>query len=218
MEEVHQGICGPHMNERILAKKILRIGYYWNRVETNQVDFVKSCHDCQTHATLNHVPPSELYSITSPWPFSVWGIDVIGKIAPKASNGHEYNLVAIDYFTKQVEVAFFFILKAKHVARFIRNNLICRYGVSQEIISDNGSHLEGEVRKFMELYNIEHYKSLSYRPQTNGAVEVANKNVKNILAKMVITYKDWAKKLPFRLQNFYPCIGWGNPLLFGLWQ
>ena len=100
MEEIHQGICGPHMNERMLAKKILKIGYYWNTMETNCVDFVKSCHDCQTHATLNHVPPSELYSITSPWPFSVWGIDVIGKIAPKASNGHEYNLVAIDYFTK----------------------------------------------------------------------------------------------------------------------
>ena len=28
MEEIHQGICGPHMNGRMLAKKILRIGYY----------------------------------------------------------------------------------------------------------------------------------------------------------------------------------------------
>ena len=28
MEEVHQVICGPLMNGRILAKKILRIGYY----------------------------------------------------------------------------------------------------------------------------------------------------------------------------------------------
>ena len=30
MEEVHQGICGPYMNGRMLAKKILRMGYYWN--------------------------------------------------------------------------------------------------------------------------------------------------------------------------------------------
>ena len=28
MEEVHQGICGLYMNGRMLAKKILRIGYY----------------------------------------------------------------------------------------------------------------------------------------------------------------------------------------------
>ena len=46
MEEVHQEICGPHMNGRMLAKKILRIGYFWNIMETNCVDYVKSCHDC----------------------------------------------------------------------------------------------------------------------------------------------------------------------------
>ena len=38
---------------------------------------------------------------------------MIGRIAPKASNGHEYILMAIDYFTKWVEVASDSILKAK---------------------------------------------------------------------------------------------------------
>ena len=116
MEEVHQGIYDPYMNRRILAKKILRMRYYWNTMETDCVDFVKSYHDCQTHANLNHVSPSELYSMTSPWPFSTWGIDVIGRIAIKASNGHEYILVAIDYFTKWVGTASYSIMKAKHVA------------------------------------------------------------------------------------------------------
>ena len=115
MEEVHQRICGPHMNGRMLAKKILRIGYYWNTMETDCVDFVKSFHDCQTHANLIHVPPSKLYNMTSPWPFLVWGIDVIEKIAPKAS--------------KWVEAASYSVLTAKHVARFIENNIICRYRV-----------------------------------------------------------------------------------------
>ncbi|XP_075633318.1 uncharacterized protein LOC142605760 [Castanea sativa] len=71
MEEVHQGIYGPHMNGRMLAKKILRIGCYWNTMETDYIDYVKGCHDCQTHTNLNHVPPNELYSMTSPCPFSV---------------------------------------------------------------------------------------------------------------------------------------------------
>ena len=113
------------MNGRMLAKNILN----WNTMETDCVDYVKSCQDCQTHANLNHVPPSELYSMTSPCPFLVWGINVIGKIAPKASNGHEYILVAIDYFTKWVEVASYFVLKVKHVAQFLENNIICWFGV-----------------------------------------------------------------------------------------
>ncbi|XP_075658980.1 uncharacterized protein LOC142628827 [Castanea sativa] len=60
--------------------------------------------------------------------------------------------------------------------------------VPQYIISDNGSHFEGEVRRIMELYYIKHHKSSTYQPETNGAIEVANKNVKNILAKMAIPY------------------------------
>ena len=54
----------------------------------------------------------------------------------------------------------------------------------------------------MEEYGIEHRKSSPYRPQANGAVEATNKNVKNILAKMVVTYKDWAEKLLFALQGY----------------
>ena len=85
------------------------------------------------------------------------------------------------------------------MTRFLENNIICRFRVPQEIISDNGSHFEGEVRRIMELYNIEHHRSSPYRLQANGAVEAANKNVKNILSKMVVTYKDWAKKHFFAL-------------------
>ena len=47
--------------------------------------------------------------------FSIWVIDVIGKIAPKVLNGHKYILMAIDYFTKWVEAASYSLMKAKHV-------------------------------------------------------------------------------------------------------
>ena len=73
---------------------------------------------------------------------------------------------------------------------------------TQEIISNNGSHFKGEVRRFMEEYGIEHHKSSPYRPQANGTVKAANKNVKNILAKMLVTYKDWAEKLTFVLWGY----------------
>ena len=49
------------------------------------------------------------------------------RIALKASNGHGYILVAIDYFTNWVEVATYSLPKAKHVASFIENYIICRF-------------------------------------------------------------------------------------------
>ena len=83
---------------------------------------------------------------------------MIGRIALKASNGHEYILVAIDYFTKWVEVASYSILKVTQVAWFLENNIICRFGVPERSSLINGSHFGGEVRRIMELYNIKHHK------------------------------------------------------------
>ena len=54
-----------------------------------------------------------LNSLSSPWPFAVWGIDIIGEIRPNASNGHKYIVVAIDYFSRWIEAESFGTLKAK---------------------------------------------------------------------------------------------------------
>ncbi|PKI59066.1 hypothetical protein CRG98_020554 [Punica granatum] len=50
MEEVHGGNCGPHMNGLMLAKKIMRLGYYWSTMETDCVKHVRHCHRCQVYA------------------------------------------------------------------------------------------------------------------------------------------------------------------------
>ena len=151
------------------------------------------------HRDLIHVPPSELHSLTSPWPFSVWGIEIIGKISPKSSSGHEFILVAIDYFTKWVEATSYEKLNAAKVATFIRSHIICRYRVPHELISVRGVHFKGEVDTLLQRYDIQHHISSAYRSQTNGAVEAANKNIKRILRKMIETSRDLSEKLSFSL-------------------
>ena len=88
MREVHAGVCGPHMGGHMLTLKIMRTGYFWLTIEIDCCRFVQRCPKCQMHRDLIHVPPSEFHALTSPWPFSVWGIDIIRKILPKSSNGH----------------------------------------------------------------------------------------------------------------------------------
>ncbi|XP_077246046.1 uncharacterized protein LOC143885890 [Tasmannia lanceolata] len=117
VEQTHEGVCGPHMNGKMLSRKILRLGYYWPTMEADCYAYVKKCHKCQVYANLIHVPPSQLHSFTSPWQFSVWGIDISGKISPKSSNGHEYILVAINYFTKWIEAASYASLTSASVAK-----------------------------------------------------------------------------------------------------
>ena len=51
-------------------------------------------------------------------------------------------------------------------------------------------------------FKIEHHNSSPYQPKMNGAVEAANKNIKKIVQKMVVTYKDWHEMLPFALHDY----------------
>ncbi|RVW88857.1 hypothetical protein CK203_045076 [Vitis vinifera] len=105
MREVHSGVCGPHMGGHMLARKIMRMGYFWLTMETDCCQFVQKCQSVRFMVISYMHHPSELHTLTSPWPFSVWGIDIIGKVSPKSFSGHEFVLVAIDYFTKWVEAA-----------------------------------------------------------------------------------------------------------------
>ena len=72
-------------------------------------------------------------------------MDVIRPVIPKASNGHEYILVAIDYFTKWVEAALYKSVTQAVVARFLKHDIICRYGMPRELIIDNGMNLNGKM-------------------------------------------------------------------------
>ena len=125
MTEVHEGSFGTHFNGHPMAKKMLRACYYWMTMESVCCKYVKKCHKFQIYADKIHVPPTLLNVISSPWPFSMSGVDMIGMIEPKASNGHRFILVAIDYFIKWVEVTSYENVTKQVVVRFIKNQIIC---------------------------------------------------------------------------------------------
>ncbi|KAG2394489.1 RNA-directed DNA polymerase-like protein [Vigna angularis] len=203
LKEVHEGTFGTHMNGHSMARKILRAGYFWLTMENDCCTHVRRCEKCQMHADNINVSPTTLNVLSAPWPFSMWGIDVIGAIEPKASNGHRFILVAIDYFTKWVEAVSYANVTRKVVTRFIKRELICRYGLPNKIITDNATNLNNRMMaELCEEFKIHHLNSSPYRPKMNGAVEAANKNIKKIVQKMVVTYNDWHEMLPFALHGY----------------
>jgi len=65
------------------------------------------------------------------------------------------------------------------------------------VISDGGSHFinkvfEGLLRKL----EVKHKVATPYHPQTSGQVEVSNRQMKDILTKVVgVSKRDWSTKL-----------------------
>ncbi|XP_050919144.1 uncharacterized protein LOC127136649 [Lathyrus oleraceus] len=56
--------------------------------------------------------------------------------------------------------------------------------------------------KLYKNFKIDHHNSSPYRPKMNGVIEETNENIKNIVQKMVETYKDWHEMLPFTLHGY----------------
>ena len=102
LREVHEGICGNHIGVRTLATKTLRLEYYWPTMLKDATELVKKCKTCQEHAQICHLPSEPLASITSPWPFQQWGLDIL-RALPIGKGQCKFNVVGVDYFTKWVE-------------------------------------------------------------------------------------------------------------------
>ncbi|XP_022845288.1 uncharacterized protein LOC111368282 [Olea europaea var. sylvestris] len=88
LREVHEGVCGNHSRGLSLAQKILRQGYYWPILKRDALEFRQ--------------PSQDLTAVSSSWPFTKWGVDLIGPL-PKGRGGASFAILAIDYFTKWVE-------------------------------------------------------------------------------------------------------------------
>jgi transposase InsO family protein len=163
-------------------------------------EIVKRCEACQFHAKQIHQPAQELQTIPLTWPFAVWGLDILGPF-PQAQGGYRYLYVAIDKFTKWVEVEPVCTIPARSAVKFIRG-LVCRFGVPNRIITDNGSQFTSELfREYCASVGIKIcFASIAY-PRSNGQAERANAEVlkglktRSFNAKLEACGKKWLDNL-----------------------
>ncbi|XP_074336646.1 uncharacterized protein LOC141673810 [Apium graveolens] len=125
LREVHEGICGNHSGGSSLAMKVLRQGYYWPTMKEDAINFVRACDRCQHFANYSSMPVTLLTPMASPWPFAMWGIDLIGEL-PKAKGDVKYAVVAVDYFTKWAEAMPLATITVKKIRDFVFNSIVCR--------------------------------------------------------------------------------------------
>ncbi|RVW63996.1 Retrovirus-related Pol polyprotein from transposon 17.6 [Vitis vinifera] len=74
------------------------------------------------------------------------------------------------------------------VLKFLKENIFSRFEVPKAIISDGGTHFCNKpFETLLAKYGVKHKVATPYHPQTFGQVELANREIKNILMKVVIT-------------------------------
>ena len=81
--------------------------------------------------------------------------------------------------------------------KFMKENFFSIFRVPKAIISDGGSHFCNKpFENLLTKYGVKHKVATPYHHQTSGQVELANREIKTILMKVVNSNrKDWSLKL-----------------------
>jgi hypothetical protein len=159
VREVHDGICGAHQSAYKMNWLLRRAGLYGPTMMDDCVKYQKCCKACQRFGNIQLAPASAMNSIVKSWPFRGWGLDFIGEIHPGTSKGHQFILVAMDYFTKWTEAVPLRNVTHQEVINFVQEHIIYRFGVPQTLTTDEGpSFMSHQFREFAENYKEENHK------------------------------------------------------------
>lgn len=123
MKDIHYGDAGNHSRMRLLADKAKTQGYYWTQMIQDAAMMARRCEEFQRLSKRIHSLATKLNLVGSPWPFTKWGVDIVGPLIT-GTGKRRFLIVAKDYFSKWVDAKALSRIKDVDVFTFIFQNNI----------------------------------------------------------------------------------------------
>ena len=191
LKSFHDDPLSGHLAHEKTFKR-LKIRFFWFNMKKQVKNYCESCMVCQQFKVYNHKNVAVLRQMVAKHPFDIIGIDVVGPL-PTTPRGMRYIIVAICFYAKWCETVCTKDFTALTTAKFLINQIICKFGFMNKIVTDQGPNFESNL--FKELCNelkIDKLRTTAYHPQSNGEVERQNRTLKFILSKYVNrNHTDW---------------------------
>jgi hypothetical protein len=145
IEKIHEEI--GHFGETQTLTEVKKRFYGHDKIEFVK-KFIKTCEKCQLAKQFGNMRSGieEMKSIPICYLFYHVTMDIVGPL-PETTNGNKYVLVAIDHYSKWCEAWPVKEHDVCIVAKFLENEVICRYGVPKYILTNNGSEWMKEFVK-----------------------------------------------------------------------
>ncbi|GKB22473.1 reverse transcriptase domain-containing protein [Tanacetum coccineum] len=103
---------------------------------------------------------------------------------------------AMDYFTKWIEAKAVATINGSQVKEFVWDNIVCCFGLSGEIVSDNGKQFsDNPFKDWCEKLNITQRFASVKHLQSNGLVERERSLGEGIKARLGEGNKNWIEEL-----------------------
>lgn len=179
----HDNVLGGHFGANKTYQRMKKI-YHWNGMKEDVRKYIAKCEICQLcKGSRNTKMPLEITEI-SLLPFDKVYVDVVGPL-PVSLNGNKYILSMVDDLTKFVEFAPMSEQTAETVAHTLYENILCRYTIPKQLVTDNGTNFVGKVfPQLCKLLGVKKLRTTVYHPQAN-LVERQHSTLGNYLRAFV---------------------------------
>lgn len=176
--------------------------YYWKNMDIDIEDYIRTCEKCnKKKATVSEKTPVPL-QLTTPVtrPFQKVAMDIVGPL-PQTHSGNKYILTFQDHFSKYPEAFALPDQKAATVAKVFVEEIICRHGTPEKLLTDQGSNFTSDLLKeTCRLLDIKKIETTAYHPQSNGIVERSHQTIMSHLKCYVDEdQRNWDVWLPYAM-------------------
>ncbi|KAJ3571153.1 hypothetical protein NP233_g3932 [Leucocoprinus birnbaumii] len=152
--------------------------FWWPYLEQDVRWFIQTCHECQTRLLHRiHIPP------TVPTPLTLFRKAYIDTMFMPKSNGFRYIVHARCSLSSYPEFRMLRAENARTLGTFIFEDILCRWGAIEEIVTDNGPAFVQAAEFLSQRYKIHHIRISPYNSRANGPVERRHFDVREALVK-----------------------------------
>ena len=146
--------------------KTIEQRFYWPTMWKDAKHHVKSCHQCQIRSTKKVEVP-----ITISVPSTLFTKVYVDVMYMEKGMGFQYIVAARDDLSRASEGRALRNIKAKTLAAFFWEEIICRYGAIGQVTTDNGAEVQEAFAELVRRYGIPHVQISPYNSKANGVVE-----------------------------------------------
>jgi len=172
--------------------------FHWGGIKSDISKYIKCCDACQRQRMLLPDLP-ELQEPEIYGPFMHTHIDLAGPFLHSVSGGQArkyWVIIIMDYYTRVAEFVPTTSKEAVRIAQLFDNEWICRYGVPEQLTSDNGTEVAAEFTHMLARLAINHIRTSVAHPSANGAAERLVQTMKRMLSRHVNDHPNaWLQSL-----------------------
>ena len=200
--ENHSSAHGGHKGVAKTYNR-LRPHYYWNTMKKDIQTFIQKCRQCQLKKLTRIKTKQPMVITDTPGAaFDKVSLDIVGPL-PITNSGNQYILTMQDLLTKYSVAVPLRDATSLSIANALTNNFICVYGAPKAILTDQGTNfLSALIRILTKKFNIQHFKTTAYRPQSNGSIERSHHVLIEYLKTQVLRERDWDNHISMAMFSY----------------